>query len=794
MVKAINQQLMSPGTALFYFVGLSTDTKPTGTCDNQRIFNGSVFDEIDTGKEYVYDESGVRWYEQPEGSKKKDDPTAEEISVSRGAADAGKVIVVGNDGKLLPVDLDSTGGVAIDRTLKVSGAAADAKVVGDAISAVNGSLENLNDTINGETSQNYVDGKNISADDGSLVDEANCSVSEYIPYTWTGATSYDCGDNTKLTYRIEFYDANKNHITGFRNPSSTGGVTYRGINVETQVTGSTVAYVRFSFKQGTVGRIFKSVTNVLWVASETESGGLVAEIGTLSNLTTDEKENLVGAINEINDKIPDVITPSDTDFFYTSQNILDPANVVSGQFVNQSNGEFATNVNHTRTDYVSVVGGKTYCIVNRNDDNVQLRYAFYDRTKTFIPNSGGIANLADINYLVVAPATAKYIIISAITSYYPFMIADSNVKIAYADYGVTYLLPQYILSEDLTDLTVNLPSKIYAVTGFETNIYYENLVENWEKYNFNVSCSKGKDMRRGYTITPTDADAGTYTLSVIVSTKDGKSRKTASSTLVITPSTAGAGKTTKLLVLGDSTTANGTTIAKLHENFSNDSMTVNTLGTLGIDPNNMEGRGGWKFEFYNTLAERNGVTNPFYNPSTQSFDASYYFTNTGITIPDWFFINLGINDMFDYTADSSLEAQIQRCIDYCDAMIASIKSASASIKIGICVTIPPNDSQDAFGKAYGCGQTRNRYKRNNLLWAKRLIAEYDNRETDAIYLVPIHTNLDTVYNMGMETLPVNARNTDVTYQSPIANGGVHPVESGYWQIADVYTAFLKAQA
>ena len=74
-----------------------------------------------------------------------------------------------------------------------------------------------------------------------------------------------------------------------------------------------------------------------------------------------------------------------------------------------------------------------------------------------------------------------------------------------------------------------------------------------------------------------------------------------------------------------------------------------------------------------------------------------------------------------------------------------------------------------------------------------LIAKYDNKESDGIYLVPIHTNLDTIYNMGMETLPVNARNTSITYESPIGNGGVHPVESGYWQIADVYTAFLKAQ-
>jgi len=74
-----------------------------------------------------------------------------------------------------------------------------------------------------------------------------------------------------------------------------------------------------------------------------------------------------------------------------------------------------------------------------------------------------------------------------------------------------------------------------------------------------------------------------------------------------------------------------------------------------------------------------------------------------------------------------------------------------------------------------------------------LIEKYDGREDDGIYTIPIHTNLDTIYNMGLETNVVNSRNS-MTYQSPIANGGVHPSIEGYWQIADVYTAFLKAQA
>ena len=135
---------------LFTLAGLSTDTKPVTEYKGILIRNGSVYDEIDTGKEYLYDEAGGEWHEQPEGDKKKDDPTAEEISVSRGSADAGKVIVVGNDGKLLPVDLEvGEGQIAVDGTLKIPGAAADAKKTGDALASLNGSLGNFIEDSNG---------------------------------------------------------------------------------------------------------------------------------------------------------------------------------------------------------------------------------------------------------------------------------------------------------------------------------------------------------------------------------------------------------------------------------------------------------------------------------------------------------------------------------------------------------------------------------------------------------------------------------------------------------------------
>lgn len=56
---------------VFCLVGLSSDTKPTTSYKGILICNGSVYDEIDTGKEYLYDEAGGEWHEQPEGSKKK---------------------------------------------------------------------------------------------------------------------------------------------------------------------------------------------------------------------------------------------------------------------------------------------------------------------------------------------------------------------------------------------------------------------------------------------------------------------------------------------------------------------------------------------------------------------------------------------------------------------------------------------------------------------------------------------------------------------------------------------------
>ena len=643
----------------------------------------------------------------------------------------------------------------VDPTLTQAGEAADAKATGDAIGEVNERLDDIIDT-------------NILYSEDSVVVSGSG--------TYVHETIYELTPTSGKTYSIQ-YDT----VTGETTTSTVGYI--RAYTGDTQT-----AYVNlrkenkiasYTVPVGITKLIFELYPSQNGATTATYTGVLIFE-GVVPSLSI--KQNVLPGF---------VITPDQTTFFRLGKNLVNPETTVSGEYINQTNGTVGTNADYTRTDYVRVKPDTKYVIkTSRVGYNQTYRLAFYTNDKQFI--SGSTLQNATY-YIITTPANCYYIRCSTSNFYFPIMIAESETDIAYEEYGADYIYPRYIIGEDISSIFLNIPGKIYAVTGIETNIYFENITENWENYSWNVDCTKGMQLERGYCITPTNADAGTYSLTISAALKNDLSKKASKTvSLIIKGSSANSGVSKKVLVLGDSTTANGTVIEKLNDNFTNDVMTIQTIGTLGTSPNNMEGRSGWTAEDYCTKASSGNITNPFYNPTSETFDAQYYFTNTAVDVPDVFVINLGINDLFSANTETGLDSAIENAISYYDTMIGSIQDVSQNIVIGVCVTIPPNSSQDAFGKAYGCGQTRQIYKHNNTKWANRLIAEYGGRENENIYLIPINTNLDTKYNMGLETVPVNARNTSITYQSPIGNGGVHPSGTGYWQIADIYTAFLKA--
>lgn len=463
-----------------------------------------------------------------------------------------------------------------------------------------------------------------------------------------------------------------------------------------------------------------------------------------------------------------------------TKNLHNESTSISGYYVNQTNGVLDPNALHKT--YEAAVAGMTHITLAKHS-----RSAFFDINGTFIGGSGLFQEQASPHTRTVPDNAYKIKYSFANGAGAGFQVQEGQELSAFEPYG--YRLPNLILEESVVEHFLLLPQTLYALVGQELNIYFDNIISGKDTdYEFDVICGKGKQYQNFWRFVPDVAENRSILINAY---QKGKLVASASSTIKCVPTTAGDGVTRTILKIGDSTTDNGNGVVKLNENFSTDVMNITAIGTRGTGINKHEGRSGWTATNLTTNASVLGVENAFWNPDTNKYDFGHYLTTEALPAPDVVHINLGINDMFSAANDTDAQATITTTIAKYNEMIASIKSYNANIKIALGLTIPPNYSQDAFGKAYSSGQTRWRYKRNRDLWVKKLIETFDNLESENIYLVPIHTNLDTRYNMGLETTQVNARNVN-TFVSPIGNGGVHPVESGYWQIADVEWYFLKS--
>ena len=182
--------------------------------------------------------------------------------------------------------------------------------------------------------------------------------------------------------------------------------------------------------------------------------------------------------------------------------------------------------------------------------------------------------------------------------------------------------------------------------------------------------------------------------------------------------------------------------------------------------------------------------NPFWFSGAVNF--GQYLTTNSIAAPGWVFIGLAINDVFAATSDNAALVATDTALARLDVLLASIKAADSTTKVGLMIPTPPSSEQNSFGVNYGTGQNRDRFKRNILIWARQLIAKHKGQEANRIYLVPSNTALDTVNNMQRgAAAPVNSRSSIIVSRQ---NNGVHPDTSGYQQIGDALWAFLKCKA
>jgi|GEM_PF-3480389 len=143
--------------------------------------------------------------------------------------------------------------------------------------------------------------------------------------------------------------------------------------------------------------------------------------------------------------------------------------------------------------------------------------------------------------------------------------------------------------------TLVLPTKLYAVTGQECNVYFDNIFkDNAADYELNVACSIGRWQNERFTVTPVVSNSGTpVTLTVLRKGDLQQIDRKVATLYVADAATAGRGKIKKVSLIGDSLMEEGVIARELRQIASSDVMGIKLIGTRGNGINKHEGRGGW---------------------------------------------------------------------------------------------------------------------------------------------------------------------------------------------------------
>ena len=244
----------------------------------------------------------------------------------------------------------------------------------------------------------------------------------------------------------------------------------------------------------------------------------------------------------------------------------------------------------------------------------------------------------------------------------------------------------------------------------------------------------------------------------------------------IESNTVGNGLLKRVLVIGDSITAQGDYVKQASKQFQNHVTSIEFLGSLGTDGAHHEGRGGWSAKTYCTTASYNGNTNPFLNGGT--FDFQHYMTTQGYSSVDYVLINLGINDMNEVGPN---DTSFTTVLNYYKRMINSIKSYSSGIKIliGLCI-LPANYERTV---SY-LGQTAY-HKKIRQQWI-----EVCQRELKSMVegFIPYFMVVDCEHDFPTIEQPLDAYSDEMV---KICTDITHPKYNAYCKMGDMTYNYIK---
>ncbi len=358
-------------------------------------------------------------------------------------------------------------------------------------------------------------------------------------------------------------------------------------------------------------------------------------------------------------------------------------------------------------------------------------------------------------------------------------------------------IPGNSIDEDcdgFDDFFLHLPPYIYLAPGepFELFFHHTILSGHPADYSFDLSTPLGgiSDAEK-WTITPTDTQSGEHTLLLSVRTPEGVVLDSASTTIRVSKADLPVDTATrKLLLIGHSFFDQGYSPFYLRELLlqdSNPTVTFHGKRQSWIDNQlRFEAIAGASWGYYSTDGQ-----SPMYYDS--QLDLRNYFDMVigPEKTPDWIIIHLDINDycFTGFLDGSSIEA-IDNYINVVYAarikpFINALRAAAPTTKIGISYTPYPSASVESFQLAFGVSPVLSDRDRWRLIVSRLLFKNsefFADRETENIYLLPIHLNLDDINDYSI---------TDPIHPHPTPGGASISGPSGYRRIARTYYSWLR---
>ena len=497
------------------------------------------------------------------------------------------------------------------------------------------------------------------------------------------------------------------------------------------------------------------------------------------------------------------VTLKNTDFSVVvngaSKNRIDPDAIATGYYITDA-GEKYANSNYGHTGFIPVSEGEVLVLSVKTgggtNAGTNIRYlCAYDENKNVLSGLGG-ANLTSYE----VPATVCYVVVSqaglgGADSFQLEATLTGNFT-AFEEYRkAEYKIAPNAIAKEIDAF---LPDYICCAVGRTIELYNNQVCLQAEKYNMNWVCPVGKAMKRKFSITGTDNNVGTHTLTLNIIDDNMDIVWSKSIELRIVRDTA---PVVPILPIGDSLTNAKAWLSELIYLSSGNISFVGTRteGSPGIADSSgvrrimrQEGRSGASAKWYlenraytydNKYVGNPDVDytqNPFYSVALGRFSYSHYLETQGSYIggtPKAIVLFLGTNGI---AVDPTENANAIKGI------VDNIRKDNATIPIFVVNTIyrgnqngigvqVNNDGYASFAGAYKYEEDKKVF--NLMARLQELLSGYT-----GVALVPVALAHDSEYNFGSVETPVNPRAKQVEYL-PLES--VHPQEQGFFQMADV---------